>query len=77
MLIGVKLIESGFKNWAGGSGECFQPSSDFFRLCPDINAPNALPWGSAQFLGLGFSVFLTIILCERFGAVWFPPEWLV
>lgn len=31
-------------------------------------APHALPWGSPEYLGLGFSVFLTIILCERFGA---------
>ncbi|KAL5316360.1 hypothetical protein ACEPPN_015405 [Leptodophora sp. 'Broadleaf-Isolate-01'] len=37
-------------------------------LCPSNAAPHALPWGSAEFLGLGFSVFLTIILCERFGS---------
>jgi NCS2 family nucleobase:cation symporter-2 len=37
-------------------------------LCPSNSAPHALPWGSAEFLGLGFSVFLTIILCERFGS---------
>ncbi|KAK8075616.1 nucleobase:cation symporter-2- NCS2 family [Apiospora hydei] len=69
MLIGISLIESAFKNWAGGSGPCAdaQPT-DFFKLCPDITAPHALPWGSAEYLGLGFSVFLTIILCERFGA---------
>jgi len=27
-----------------------------------------LPWGSAEFIGLGFLVFLTIILFERFGS---------
>jgi xanthine/uracil permease len=32
------------------------------------NAPHPLPWGSAEFIGLGFSVFITIIICERFGA---------
>lgn len=37
-------------------------------LCPSNSAPHALPWGSAEFLGLGFSVFLSIILCERFGS---------
>ncbi|KAI9152035.1 Uric acid-xanthine permease [Paramyrothecium foliicola] len=69
MLIGVHLIESGFKNWMGGSGLCSDPSApEFFARCPDITAPHALPWGSAEYLGLGFSVFLTIILCERFGA---------
>jgi uric acid-xanthine permease len=69
MLIGIKLIESGFKNWAGGSGPCSSDEpADFFALCPNINAPHALRWGSAEYLGLGFSVFVTIILCERFGA---------
>ncbi|KAK5662646.1 hypothetical protein OQA88_8561 [Cercophora sp. LCS_1] len=69
MLIGIKLIQSGFKNWAGGSGLCAdkEPSA-FFAKCPNINAPHALPWGSPEYLGLGLSVFVTIILCERFGA---------
>ncbi|PQE28990.1 purine permease protein [Rutstroemia sp. NJR-2017a BBW] len=31
-------------------------------------APHPLPWGSAEFIGLGFSVFITIIICERFGS---------
>ncbi|KAF2242991.1 Xanthine/uracil permease [Trematosphaeria pertusa] len=69
MLIGVKLIQSGFSNWAGGSGDCSKrPETGLFQLCPNINAPHALPWGSAEFIGLGFSVFITIIICERFGA---------
>ncbi|KAF2180552.1 purine permease [Zopfia rhizophila CBS 207.26] len=69
MLIGVNLIRSGFQNWAGGSGTCnTRPEEGLFRLCPNINAPRPLPWGSAAFIGLGFSVFVTIILCERFGS---------
>ncbi|EXJ89166.1 uric acid-xanthine permease [Capronia epimyces CBS 606.96] len=69
MLIGVHLIQSGFQNWAGGSGLCDTlPDDGFFRLCPDITAPHALRWGSASFIGLGFLVFLTIILAERFGS---------
>ncbi|KAF6831468.1 purine permease [Colletotrichum plurivorum] len=68
MLIGIHLVESGFQNWMGGSGPCANPTSDFFARCPNIAAPHALPWGSAEYLGLGFSVFITIILCERFGA---------
>jgi uracil-xanthine permease len=69
LLIGVKLIATGFQNWAGGSNDCAgRPESGLFALCPNINAPRPLPWGSAEFLGLGFSVFLTIILCERFGS---------
>ncbi|PSR84255.1 permease family-domain-containing protein [Coniella lustricola] len=70
MLIGISLIETGFEDWAGGSGTCMEGSAApaLYQLCPDITAPHALPWGSAEFLGLGFSVFITIILCERFGA---------
>jgi uric acid-xanthine permease len=37
-------------------------------LCPYNEAPHALRWGSAEYIGLGFSVFVTIILCERFGS---------
>lgn len=72
MLIGVNLIASGFKDWAGGSGPCSAPDRDpagFFARCPDVDAPRALPWGSPEYLGLGLSVFATIVLCERFG----PP----
>lgn len=68
-LIGVHLVGSGFKDWMGGSGQCSAASpAGPFAKCPDISAPHALPWGSAEFLGLGFSVFITIILCERFGS---------
>ncbi|EAW12001.1 nucleobase:cation symporter-2 family protein [Aspergillus clavatus NRRL 1] len=67
LLIGASLISSGMKDWAGGSGSCgFDPSAR--ALCPSANAPHALPWGSAEFIGLGFLVFVTIILCERFGS---------
>lgn len=69
MLIGVKLIASGFQNWAGSNGSCSsRPTTGPYQLCPSNNAPMAAPWGSAQFIGLGFLVFVTIILTERFGA---------
>ncbi|SMR54338.1 unnamed protein product [Zymoseptoria tritici ST99CH_3D1] len=69
LLIGVKLIANGFSDWAGGSGNCKgRPETGVFQLCPSNSAPHALPWGSAEFIGLGFLVFLTIILMERFGA---------
>jgi uric acid-xanthine permease len=68
-LIGVSLVQSGFQDWAGGAGVCdTRPDDGFFALCPNVAAPHALPWGSAQFIGLGFSVFITIIICERFGS---------
>lgn len=69
LLIGVNLIQSGFQNWAGGSGDCkARPTNGPFQLCPSIHAPKPLPWGSAEFIGLGFLVFITIIFCERYGA---------
>ncbi|KAK7887707.1 hypothetical protein LTR67_009610 [Exophiala xenobiotica] len=69
VLIGINLIGSGFENWAGGSGTCrARPEEGIFQNCPTNFAPHPLPWGSAEFIGLGFSVFITIILCERFGS---------
>lgn len=68
-LIGISLIKTGFQNWAGGSGDCSaRPETGIYRLCPTITAPHALPWGSAEYIGLGFLVFVTIILAERFGS---------
>jgi uric acid-xanthine permease len=68
-LIGINLIRSGFQNWAGGSGTCStRPASGPFQFCPSNAAPRPLPWGSAEFIGLGFLVFVTIIVSERFGS---------
>ncbi|GES64022.1 purine permease [Aspergillus terreus] len=67
LLIGVSLIKSGMMDWAGGSGGCGNDPSAR-NLCPSADAPHALPWGSAEFIGLGFLVFVSIILCERFGS---------
>jgi len=63
LLIGVKLISSGFKDWLGGSS-CYSTDG----LCPSDNSPHPLPFGSAEFVGLGFLVFVVIILCEKWGA---------
>lgn len=65
LLIGASLIQSAMQDWAGGSGCGPSPRA----MCPSESAPHALLWGSPQFIGLGFLVFVTIILCERFG----PP----
>lgn len=68
-LIGISLTKSGFEGWAGGSGTCMtRPPTGPYQLCPSNASPHALPWGSAQFIGLGFSVFVTIIISERFGS---------
>lgn len=57
LLIGTHLIETGFQNWVGGS-DCVD------SLC----GKKQLPWGSAEFVGLGFLVYATIILSEKFGS---------
>lgn len=70
VLIGASLIgASGFPNWAGGANDCqTRPTSGIFELCPTIYAPHALPWGSREFLGLGLSSFMTVVVVEIFGS---------
>lgn len=71
MLIGVSLIQSGFQDWAGGSanpGCITRPTSGPYTVCPEAGGPHALPWGSAEYIGLGFLVFITIVFCECFGS---------
>ncbi|KAF4619404.1 hypothetical protein D9613_004755 [Agrocybe pediades] len=70
LLIGSSLIgSSGIANWGGGSNNCSgRPETGIFALCPTIFAPRPLPWGSPEFIGLGFLSFITIILTEMFGS---------
>lgn len=68
-LIGCSVISTALKDWAGGSGNCASmPSTGLYSLCPNTEAPHPLPWGSAEFIGLGFSVFVTIVIVENFGS---------
>ncbi|KAI0074785.1 Xanthine/uracil permease [Panus rudis PR-1116 ss-1] len=70
LMIGASLIgSSGIPNWGGGSNDCSsRPESGIFQLCPTIFAPRPLPWGSPEFIGLGFLSFISIILTELFGS---------
>ncbi|KAH7107896.1 Xanthine/uracil permease [Auriculariales sp. MPI-PUGE-AT-0066] len=70
VLIGASLIgESGILSWGGGSNDChLRPESGIFQLCPTIFAPRPLPWGSPEFIGLGFLSFMTIVFVELFGS---------
>ncbi|GAA6014475.1 hypothetical protein JCM10207_001620 [Rhodosporidiobolus poonsookiae] len=63
LTIGLALMGSGITNWAGGSG-CQSGG-----LCPSADAPHAAPWGSPRLIGLGFSVWISIILFDLLG----PP----
>ncbi|KAJ5151322.1 uncharacterized protein N7482_010574 [Penicillium canariense] len=66
LLVGVYLISSGMENW-GGSSNC-DGGSGYYALCPNTAAPKPLPWGDPKLIGLGFSVFITIIFVELFGS---------
>ncbi|CAO3686342.1 unnamed protein product [Umbelopsis vinacea] len=68
-LIGLSLVTSGFQSWGGGSGPCVsRPESGVFAVCPIEGGPNAAPWGDPRWIGLGFLVYITIILIEYFGS---------
>lgn len=56
LLIGVSLVSSGFEDFVGGSG------------CVEEACAKGYAWGSAQFIGLGFLVYVVIILCEKWGS---------
>ncbi|KAG1758206.1 xanthine/uracil permease [Suillus occidentalis] len=70
LMIGSALVgSSGIANWGGGSNGCqLRPTSGIYQLCPTVGSPHALPWGSPQFIGLGFLSFVSIILTEIFGS---------
>jgi uracil-xanthine permease len=66
LLVGVYLISNGMQNW-GGSSNC-NGGTGFYALCPNIDAPKPLAWGDPKLIGLGFSVFVTVIIVEQFGS---------
>ncbi|KAF8338485.1 xanthine/uracil permease [Amanita rubescens] len=70
LMIGASLVgSSGILDWGGGSNGCqARPTSGPLSLCPSVGAPHAAPWGSPQFIGLGFLSFVSIILTEIFGS---------
>lgn len=45
-----------------------RPETGLYSMCPSTEAPHPLPWGSAEFIGLGFLVFASIILFEKWGS---------
>lgn len=65
-LVGVYLVGNGLQNW-GGSSNC-HGGEGFYALCPDVSAPKPLAWGHPKLIGLGFSVFATIVIVESIGA---------
>jgi len=66
LLVGVYLISNGMQNW-GGSSNCHD-GTGFYALCPNTGAPRPLAWGDPKLIGLGFSVFVSIVVVEQFGS---------
>ena len=67
LLCGIYLVSTSAESWGGGAN-CMDPTSGFYKLCPDVEAPKPLPWGDPKLIGLGFSVFATIIFVEIIGS---------
>jgi len=73
-LIGASLVGTGLKYWGGGSGPCYAyrlagGGVPIFAECPNtLVSQTSLPWGHANWIGLGFSVFGAILLIEVFGS---------
>lgn len=59
--MGASLLKAGFQDALGGSG-CVD------GICPYEGGPMAGQYGSARFIGLAFLVYVTIVLCEKWGA---------
>lgn len=62
LLVGSSLVQSGMQDWGGGS-DCYPDA-----LCNSAKPSHAHVWGSGQWVGLGFSVIVAIMFCDRFGA---------
>ncbi|KAI8984460.1 permease family-domain-containing protein [Mycotypha africana] len=78
LLIGCSVVSTALKDWAGGSGSCSsRPETGLYSMCPSTEAPHPLPWGSPEFIGLGFLVFATIILIENFGSPFMKSSQIV
>ena len=66
LLIGTSLIgSSGMPNWGGGS-TCLSSLSTATPV--NCSGGRQLPWGSPEYIGLGFLSFVTIVLTELFGS---------
>ena len=64
MLIGIELTSAGMQNWGGGAN-CYPPHEG--GVCTG-NGNVLLPFGNAEYIGLGFFVFSCIIVFEIFGS---------
>eukprot|EP00271_Cylindrocystis_brebissonii_P023449 TRINITY_DN9731_c0_g1_i1.p1 TRINITY_DN9731_c0_g1~~TRINITY_DN9731_c0_g1_i1.p1 ORF type:complete len:633 (+),score=99.93 TRINITY_DN9731_c0_g1_i1:213-2111(+) len=66
ILIGFALVSTGFSYWGGGV-YCGEQVLTSKVLC-NTNGNVELPFGAKQYIGLGFSVFITLVFVEMFGS---------
>eukprot|EP00904_Undaria_pinnatifida_P010137 jgi/Undpi1/6253/HiC_scaffold_20.g08737.m1 len=66
-LIGASLVGTGFKYWGGGAFCGDNVDRDDPPLCGG-NGEVLLPFGSAEYVGLGFSVFAMLVRQTVFGS---------
>lgn len=66
LLCGIYLVGTGAESWGGGSS-C-NGGTGLYALCPNTKAPKPLPWGDPKLIGLGFSVFATIVFVDIIGS---------
>jgi len=62
-LIGVSLVGVGVQSWGGG-GDC---AGNLTAACSQVG-DSKLPFGSPEYIGLGFLVMSTNVLVELFGS---------
>ena len=67
LLCGIYLVSTGAEAWGGGAN-CLAATSSFYKLCPNVVAPRPLAWGDPNLIGIGFSVFITILIVEILGS---------
>ena len=63
LYLGVSLVGVGVQSWGGGGDCAANPDS----LCTQVGE-SQLPYGSAEYIGLGFLVMTTIVVLELFGS---------
>ena len=62
-LIGLSLVGVGVQQWGGGDDCYLNPGEP----CTQVGNSH-LPFGSAEYIGLGFLVLSTIVIIELFGS---------
>ena len=66
LVLGIYLVTTAGESWGGGAS-CLD-GAGIYALCPNTTAPRPLVWGDPKFIGIGFSVFVTILVVEMVGS---------